>query len=67
MNFIIFLETHKIDENLNYVFFYNEPKLDEEIDPGMALTPLTSSIGRGSNPRPYNREPSALLLDHSFR
>jgi len=36
------------------------------IDSGMALTPLPSSIGRGSNPRPSDREPSALPLDHSF-
>jgi len=27
-------------------FFYNEPELGAEIDPGMALTPLPSSIGR---------------------
>jgi hypothetical protein len=33
----------------------------------MALTPLPSSIGRGSNPWPSDREPSALPLDHSFR
>jgi len=32
----------------------------------LALTPLPSSIGRESNPRPSNREPSALPLDHSF-
>jgi len=36
------------------------------IDPGMALTPLPSSIGQGSNPRPSDCEPSALPLDHSF-
>ncbi len=46
---------------------YNEPELGAEIDPGMALTPLPSSIGQGSNPRPSDREPSALPLDHSFR
>jgi len=40
--------------------------LGAEIDPGMALTPLPSSIGWGSNPQPSDREPSALLLDHSF-
>ena len=34
----------------------NEPGLDAGIDPGMALTPLPSSIGRGSIPRPSNRE-----------
>jgi len=33
----------------------------------MALTPLPSGIGQGSNPRPYVREPTTLLLDHSFR
>ena len=37
---------------LPVLFFYNEPELGVEIDPGMALTPLPSSIGRGSNPRP---------------
>jgi hypothetical protein len=46
--------------------FYNEPELGAEIDPGMALTPLPSSIGWGSNPQPSNCELSALLLDHSF-
>ncbi len=50
-----------------FLFFYNEPELGVEIDPGMALTPLPSSIGWGSNPRPSDREPSALPLDHSFR
>ncbi len=48
-------------------FFFNEPELGVEIDPGMALTPLPSSIGRGSNPRPSDCEPSALPLDHSFQ
>ncbi len=28
-------------------FFYNEPELGVGIDPGMALTPLPSTIGRG--------------------
>jgi len=50
-----------------FFFFYNEPELGAGINPGMALTPLPSSIGRGLNPRPSNREPSALPLDHSFR
>ncbi len=50
-----------------YLFIYNEPELGVGIDPGMALTPLLSSIGRGLNPRPSDREPSALLLDHGFR
>jgi len=52
-----------------YIFlvFYNKPELGVGIDPGMALTPLPSSIGQGSNPRPSDREPSALQLDHSFR
>jgi len=36
------------------------------INPGMALTPLPSSIGQGSNPRPSDHELSALPLDHSF-
>jgi hypothetical protein len=50
-----------------FLIFYNEPELGVGIDPGMALTPLPSSIGRGLNPRPYDREPSALPLDHGFR
>ncbi len=50
-----------------FLFFCNEPELGVEIDPGMALTPLPSSIGRGSNPQPSDHEPSALPLDHSFR
>jgi len=45
-----------------FLLFYNEPELDVEIDPGMALTPLPSSIGWGSNPRPSDCEPSALPL-----
>jgi len=36
------------------------------IDPGMALTPLPSSIGQGPNPQPSDREQSALPLDYSF-
>ena len=35
--------------------------------PGMALTPLPSIIGQYLNPRPSDREPSTLSLDHSFR
>jgi len=37
-----------------FLFFYNGPELGVEIDPGMcmALTPLPSKIGRGSNPQP---------------
>jgi len=51
-----------------FLFFYNEPEyVGVGIDPGMALTPLPSSIGRGLNPQPSDREPSALPLDHSFR
>jgi len=48
-------------------FFYNEPELGVEIYPGMALTPLPSSIGQGSNPQPSDCEWSAQPLDHSFR
>jgi len=48
-------------------FFYNELELGVGIDPGMALTPLPSSIGQGLNPQPSDREPSALLIDHSFQ
>ncbi len=44
-----------------FLFYHNEPELGVEIDPGMALTPLSSSIGRGSNPQPSDCEPSALL------
>jgi len=51
-----------------FLFFYNEPELGVGINPGMALTPLPSSIGQtASNPRTSDREPSALPLDHSFR
>jgi hypothetical protein len=50
-----------------FLFFYNEPELGVGINPGMALTPLPSSIGQGLNPLPSDREPSALPLDHSFR
>ncbi len=50
-----------------FLFFNNEPELGIGIDPGMALTPLPSSIGWGLNPRPSDREPSALPLDHGFR
>ncbi len=49
-----------------FLFSFNEPELGAGINPGMALTPLPSSIGRGSNPQPSDREPSALPLDHSF-
>jgi len=49
-----------------FLFFYNEPELGVEINPGMALTPLLSSIGQGSNPQPSDREPSALPLENSF-
>jgi len=45
-----------------FLTFYNEPELGAEIDPGMALTPLPSSIGPGLNPQPSER--SALPLDH---
>jgi len=50
-----------------FLLFYNEPELGVGINPGMALTPLPSSIGQGSNPQPSDHEPSALPLDHSFR
>jgi len=40
-------------------FFFNEPELGVGINPGMALTPLPSSIGRRSNKRPSDHEPSA--------
>jgi len=49
-----------------FLFFYNKPELGVGIDPGMALTPLPSSIGQGSNPRPSDPEQSALPQDHSF-
>jgi len=50
-----------------FLFFYNEPELGVEINPGMALTPLPSSIGQRLNPQPSDLEPSAVPLDHSFR
>jgi len=49
-----------------FLFFYNEPELGVGIDPGMAWTPLPSSIGQGLNPQPSDREPSARPLDHCF-
>jgi hypothetical protein len=49
-----------------FLFFYNEPELGVGIDPGMALTPLPSSIGRGLNQQPSDCELSALPLDHGF-
>ncbi len=49
-----------------FLFFYNEPELGVGIDPRMALTPLPSSIGGGSNPQPSDCEPSVLPPDHSF-
>jgi len=51
------------------LFFYNDPELGVGIDPGMALTPLPSSIGLDMD-RTHDlpiSEPSALPLDHSFR
>jgi len=47
-----------------FLLFYNEPELGVGINPGMDLTPLPSSIGRGSNPT-SDREPSAPPLDLS--
>jgi len=35
--------------NCIFLFVYNEPELGVGINPGMALTPLPSSIGRGLN------------------
>jgi len=49
-----------------FLIFYNEPELGAEINPGMTLTSLPSSIGQGSNPQPSDFEPSVLPLDHSF-
>ncbi len=51
---------------LYFLIFCNEPELGVGIDPGMALTPLPSSIGQGSNPRPSDCELSALPLDQSL-
>ncbi len=39
-----------------FLFFYNEPELSVGIDPGMALKPLPSRIGQGSNPRPSDHD-----------
>jgi len=66
--FLIFFGVPHLDTCI-FLFFYNEPELGKGIDPGMALTPLPSSNGQGSNPRPSDLEPSALPLelDHSFR
>jgi len=47
-------------------FSFNEPELGVGINPGIASTPLTSSIDRGLNSQPSDHEPSALPLDHSF-
>ncbi len=44
----------------------NEPELGAGIDPGMALTPFSSRIGRDLNPQPSDHEPSAPPVDHSF-
>jgi len=44
----------------------NQNRVQESIISVMALTLLPSNIGWGSNPRPSDCEPSALLLDHSF-
>jgi len=53
---------------MSRVFFYNEPELGVGIDPGVALTPLPSSIGLdGDRTHDSDREPSVLPLDHSFR
>jgi hypothetical protein len=49
-----------------FLIFYNEPELGSEIVPGMALTPLPSSIGLVLNTQPSNHESSALPLNHSF-
>jgi len=50
-----------------FLVFYNKPELGVGIYPGMALTPLPSSIGLRLNPQPSDCEPSALPLDHGFR
>ncbi len=42
--------------NCFFLLFLNEPELGVGIDLGMALTPLPSSIGHGSNPQPSDRE-----------
>ncbi len=55
-----------------FLVFCNELELGAEIDPGMALTPLPSSIGRGSNPRHSDCKTSArpqlslILLNFAF-
>ncbi len=67
--FLFFLIFFGVPHSATCIFliFYNETELGVEIDPSMALTPLPSSIGWGSNPQPSDCEPSAQLLDHSFR
>ncbi len=42
-----------------FLFSYDEPGLGVGIDPGMASTPLPSSIGQWSNRWPSDCEPSA--------
>ncbi len=50
--FLIFFGMPHLD---TCIFFYIEPELGSGINPGMALTPMPSSIGRVSNPQPSNR------------
>jgi len=61
--FLPFIFKFKVIYTQLFLFFYNEPELGVGINPGMALTPLPSSIGQGSNPRSSDRELSALPLD----
>ena len=49
---VVFSIINMVRRNIEFeglLIFYNEPELGAEIDPGMALTPLPSSIERGSN------------------
>jgi hypothetical protein len=50
-----------------FLILSNLPEFCAEIDPGMALIPLPSSIGWRSNLQPSNHVPKALPLDHKFR
>ncbi len=43
----IFDRSFGVPHTCIFLFFYNKPELGVGIDPGMALTPLPSSIGWG--------------------
>jgi len=64
-------QSHFFGEKVDFWYFlvfflYNEPELGAGIDPGMALTPLSSSIGQGSNPRPSMCSTARPQLSYIF-